>query len=183
MLTTVERLKNAMGVQGDALEDELLQIQIAASSQAIENYCKRSFKLQSYTERHSGNSRSSYINLRNYPVESIEEVATTGNPVGDYELLEEGRIYCSSGWPAGEHNIKVTYTAGYVLPVDATMDKPRTLPEVLELACIFHAQWMLRSPGVTAERVGDISVNYSAEGEGLPPTVVSLVSPYVGRWV
>lgn len=183
MLTTVERLKKALGIQGEAVEDELLQIQIAASSQVIENYCKRSFKLQSYNEQHSGNARSSYINLRNYPVQSIEEVAITGKYVGDYELLEEGRIYCPSGWPAGEHNIKVTYTAGYVLPVDATEEKPRTLPEVLELACIFHAQLMLRTPGVTAERVGDISVNYSSDGEGLPPTVVSLISPYVGRWV
>lgn len=183
MLTTVERLQKAMGIQGDSLEEEMLRIQIAASSQVIENYCKRSFKLQSYTERHSGNSRSSYINLRNYPVESVEEVDIPGKPIGEYELLEEGRIFCPSGWPAGEHNIKVTYTAGYVLPCDATTGKPRTLPEVLELACIFHSQWMLRTPGVTAERVGDISVNYSADGEGLPPTVISLISPYVGRWV
>ncbi|OMD05748.1 phage head-tail connector protein [Paenibacillus sp. FSL R5-0636] len=183
MLTTIDRLQKAMGVQGDSYEDEMLQIQIAASSQVIENYCKRSFKLQSYIERHSGNSSSSYINLRNYPVESIEEVVIPGKPVGDYELLEEGRIFCPSGWPVGEHNIKVTYTAGYVLPGDATTEKPRTLPEVLELACIFHSQLMLRTPGVTAERVGDISVNYSADGDGLPQTLVSLISPYVGRWV
>ncbi|WP_379142354.1 phage head-tail connector protein [Paenibacillus sp. sgz500992] len=183
MLTTVERLQKAMGILGDSLEDEMLQIQIVASSQAIENYCKRSFKLQSYTERHSGNSRSSYINLRNYPVENIEDVVIPGKPVGEYELLEEGRIFCPSGWPAGEHNIRVTYTAGYVLPCDANTEKPRTLPEVLELACIFHAQLMLRTPGVTAERVGDISVNYSAESEGMPPTVIALISPYVGRWV
>ncbi|WP_340004428.1 phage gp6-like head-tail connector protein [Paenibacillus sp. FSL K6-0276] len=183
MLTTVDRLQKAMGIQGDSLEEEMLQIQIAASSQAIENYCKRSFKLQSYTERHSGNSRSSYINLRNYPVKSIEQVVIPGKTVGEYEVLDEGRVFCPSGWPAGEQNINVTYTAGYVLPGDETEDNPRTLPEVLELACLFHAQLMLRTPGVTAERVGDISVNYSAESEGMPPTVVALISPYVGRWV
>ncbi|CAH1190315.1 hypothetical protein PAECIP111893_00271 [Paenibacillus plantiphilus] len=177
MLTTVERLRGIMPEMSEL--DDLLMLQIAAASAAIENYCKRSFRKQSYSERISGHVTSKYINLRNYPVHTIVEIPS----VWDYEILDEGRLYRPHGWPTGDHNISISYIGGYVLPKDATEENPRTLPEALELACLLYSQVLLRSPGVKSERVGDISVGYTDDSSSLPPAVISLISPYVGRWI
>ncbi|WP_440397189.1 phage gp6-like head-tail connector protein [Paenibacillus sp. SAF-054] len=173
-------MKGLLGLQADVFGDEMLTLQIASASSVIENRCKRQFKKQCYSERVSGDPRSKYINLRNYPVHSVEF------PSGwEYEVLEDGRIFRSAGWPSGENNIDVSYIAGYVLPGDATEEDPRTLPEPLELACLLLAQHGLRDPAIKSERVGDISVTYSDSPEEgrLPTAVDALISPYIGRWV
>lgn len=173
MLTTIDKLKESLGIPVDDHNfNGTLLLRIAAASQAIETYCKRSFRKQQYTERVSGYRNSKYINLRNYPVHEIIEC-----PLADYMILEEGRLYRSNGWPVGEHNLLIRYIGGYVLPGDATVDAPQTLPESLELACILYAQTMQRQPGVSSERVGDISVSYANE-EGLSSAVEALISPY-----
>ncbi|MEC0092880.1 head-tail connector protein [Paenibacillus macquariensis] len=177
MLTTIERFKSIQPYD-DGSTDDMIMLQISAASSRIEQHCKRSFKKQSYSERVSGYHNSKYINLRNYPIDSISEMNVEG-----YEILDEGRIYHSHGWPQGDHNIKVTYVGGYILPTDGTVDKPRTLPEPLELACLLYVQSLMRTPGIKSERVGDISVGYSDDSDSLPPAVASLISPYVGRWV
>ncbi|MHA6481067.1 head-tail connector protein [Paenibacillus sp. strain BS8-2] len=176
MLATLERLKGIMPeMEGN---EDLLTLQIAAASASIEQYCKRSFRKQEYAERISGYASSKYINLRNYPVHEIKGINVEG-----YELLDEGQLYRRGGWPCGDHNVTVSYIGGYVLPGEETTNDPRTLPKPLELACLLYAQMLLRSPGVKSERVGDISVTYADERTSLPPVVVALISPYVGRWV
>lgn len=179
MLATLGRLKKMMSIsESDTTMDDELILQIMAASITIESRCKRSFRKQEYTERISGFTNSKYLNLRNYPIHNISEVN-----VDDYEILDEGRLYRAQGWPQGEHNIIVTYEGGYVFPAEATTDNPRTLPEPLELACLLYVQILMRNPSVKTERVGDISVGYSDDSDSLPPAVLSLISPYVGRWV
>lgn len=180
MLTTLSRLKGLLGSVADTWGDDMLTLQIASASASIENRCKRQFKKQQYTEQISGDGRSKYINLRNYPIHSVEFPSDW-----DYRLLDDGRVYREAGWPTGDHNIQVNYIGGYVLPGDATTDEPRTLPEPLELACLLFAQLLLRDPGIRSERVGNINVTYAdtdADGR-LPSAVESLILPYVGRWV
>ncbi|WP_422659111.1 phage gp6-like head-tail connector protein [Paenibacillus sp. EC2-1] len=180
MLTTIHRLKGLLGSLADTWEDDMLTLQIASASSAIENRCKRHFKKQLYSERISGDATSKYINLRNYPIHNIESPSDW-----DFEVLDEGRLYRANGWHAGEHNILIRYVGGYVLPGDETESEPRTLPEPLELACLLLTQLMLRDPGIRSERVGNINVTYAdTDSEGrLPSAVESLISPYVGRWV
>lgn len=174
MLSTLERLKGLL----PEVPDDLLLLQAAAASISIEQYCKRSFRKQEYIERISGFRNSNYINLRNYPVHSITELNVTG-----YEILDDGRIYRSCGWPAGEHNLTAKYIGGYVLPGEETTESLRTLPEPIELACLLYTQMLLRTPGIKSERVGDISVTYGDDNANLPSSVIALISPYVGRWV
>ncbi|QCT02719.1 hypothetical protein E6C60_2004 [Paenibacillus algicola] len=180
MLTTLPRLKGLLGPPVDAMGDEMLMLHIASASSAIEKRCKRRFKKQRYTERISGDRKSKYINLQNYPVHDIELPSDW-----NYEVLEDGRVYRAEGWPVGDHNITVSYTGGYVLPGDASEEQPRTLPESLELACLLLCQIMIRTPGIRTERVGDLSVTYEDSGfDGcLPRPVESLITGYVGRWV
>ncbi|WP_088832631.1 phage gp6-like head-tail connector protein [Paenibacillus tyrfis] len=185
MLTTLERFKELL--QGEYGPDAELKIYLLAASQAIESFCKRSFRKQQYTERLSG-YKSDYINLRNFPVASVESLTGPTGEITDYEILSEGRLYRSSGWPIGKHNIQVAYTGGYVLPGDTTPDNPRTLPESIELACLFLAKTTLSGQlGIAAERFGDYSVTYNVKTDGsgfeLPGAVISLISPYIGRWV
>ncbi|TCZ76173.1 phage gp6-like head-tail connector protein [Paenibacillus albiflavus] len=180
MLTTLEKVKKVLSVEDDS-QDGTLTLQILAASQAVENHCKRSFRRQTYIEIHSGGWN--YISLRNYPVIEITSIKNGNEPVNGYQILSDGMVYRDK-WPSGAHNLTVTYEAGYVLPSEATTDNPRTLPEAVELACIFLVQHFVNTPvGVKSERVGDISVSYSDyEGE-LPAVVISLLNPYVGRWV
>ncbi|WP_339321379.1 phage gp6-like head-tail connector protein [Paenibacillus sp. FSL W8-0194] len=180
MLTTLDRLKGILGPQADVWGDDMLTLQIASASSTIENYCKRHFKKQRYSERVSGHSNSKYLNLRNYPIYSVELPSDW-----DFEVLDDGRLFRAEGWPQGEHNIQVSYIGGYVLPGDATEEEPRTLPEPLELACLLLAQQGLRDPSIRSERVGDISITYADAGEDgrLPGAVEALISPFVGRWV
>lgn len=173
MLASVERLQKMIPDE----EPEMLEMVLLSASQVIEQFCKRDFKKKLYREKISGTPVSKYINLRNYPIHSIEHINVSG-----YEVLDEGRLYHFAGWPKGDHNIDVEYIGGYVLPGDATVTEPQTLPRSIELACLLLAQTLLRNPGVKSERVGDLSVTYSDE-QGLPAAVKALVSPYVGRWV
>lgn len=173
MLTTLEQFKK-FGI----IEDEsILSLYIAASSQVIENYCKRSFKRQTYTEILDGTG-SPYLVLRNYPVHS----GTARYDKHEIELQpnEDGMIYLPDGWPTGTRNITVTYEAGYILPGETN----RTLPEAIEIACVFAVQGVMQNPsGIKSERVGDISVSYGDGDAMLSSTVKSLLAPYVGRWV
>lgn len=186
MLTTLDRLKKSMGIPlDDTSMDEQLILQLITASQAIENRCMRSFKKGSYTDIASGDPKSKYINLVNSPLHLVQAVNTEDGPVTGFIILADGRLFRKNGWPCGEHNITVTYEAGYTLPEDATPESPKTLPAPLELACILYAQTMMRAPGVTSERVGDISVSYASNDDvnNMPAAVFALIQPYIGRWV
>ncbi|BFH10690.1 phage gp6-like head-tail connector protein [Paenibacillus melissococcoides] len=184
MLTTLERLKGLLGPEAETWGDDMLMLHIASVSAAIENYCKRNFKKQLYTERVSGYASSRYINLRNYPVHQITQISA----VSDYDILDDGRLYCPAGWPTGDHNIEVSYIGGYVLPSDAMPDEPRTLPEPLEIACLMYAKSLCERQfipvGIQKEQLGEMSVTYAQQqtDKDMPPVVTALITPYVGRW-
>lgn len=183
MLTTLSRAKSMFGIPDDDQSRDLeLTLLISAASGAIENYCRRSFGLKQYQEEKYDGIKGNNLSLQQYPIREISSVAICNSLITDYEvIMERGMLFRANGWIAGQRNIAVTYTAGYVLPDDATEENPSTLPEPLELACLLYAQMLQRQPGVTAERVGDLSVTYANDGIGLPSPVKSLISPY-RRW-
>ncbi|ALA41358.1 hypothetical protein ABE82_07430 [Paenibacillus peoriae] len=184
MLTTIAKVKGQLGIPiEDTSEDNNLNMYIMAASQAIESFCRRSFKKQTYTEVLDG-SGSSFLVLRNFPV--FSGVATMDKDQFAVEANEDGILFLPKGWNTGQRSITVRYEAGYVLPGDDSADNPRTLPEAVEVACIFVVQGMLQNPtaiGVKSERVGDVSVTYGDTDALFSSTVQALLSPYVGRWV
>lgn len=194
MLTTLAKAKQLLGIPvDDDSQDEELTMLLTAASAAIEERCRRSFGKQKYTGEVYNGVRSKYLCLRNYPIVSVDSVQSAGQPLVDVELVpDKGMLYRSAGWPCGERSITVTYTAGYVLPKDGTVEAPQTLPETLEVACIFFAKIMLEGQyGVESERIGDYSVKYMGTGGSsntthstntetpLPPAVESLVRMHV----
>lgn len=178
MLTTLAKAR-LLGVDpADDLSDTELTALLAVASAAIEEKCRRKFKLQEYTGRVNG-MRGQYLYLPNYPVHSISVYESPERPYEDVETLDNGVFFRRYGWPGGERGLSVIYTAGYVLPMDATDDNPSTLPETLEYACVLMAKHLQREHGVTSERVGDISVTYAANEADMPMAVKSLIAPHV----
>lgn len=188
MLTTLAKAKILLQVPPeDTTEDLFIISLLTASSSAIEDYCDRSFRFQPYTYGKYNGVRGSYLLLPNYPIHAVSLLqfrTQDAEQPGSYEIVSDrGMLFRSCGWPCGERSITVSYTAGYVLPGEDPIEGIPPLPESLELACILLAQTLAREPGVTAERVGDISVSYAAnDGAGLPSAVKALINPH-RRWL
>ncbi|WP_218154757.1 phage gp6-like head-tail connector protein [Paenibacillus sp. UNC496MF] len=155
----MERLK---GMPGFAMYDaDYLTLLIAAASAQIEAYLNRKLALQEVTERKNGSEASPYLHLSRYPIVGEVTAEVCGEPLDDVDVLnpELGRLYRKGGWPSGIGNVRVTYTGGYILPGNDDSN----LPDNIELACILEVQQLMRTPGVTSERVGEISVTYATE--------------------
>jgi len=148
-LMTLADLKSLSGIAPeDVSNDGKLQFLINAASQEIENILGRKLKKSQYTEKVKGNNRLT-LRVKNYPLLEVESIKIDGSTVNvsDYFFVESGIIEGSRPWMGSglttgisnitiqrSNNIEIAYTAGYVLPKDATTLEPRTLPYDLELA-------------------------------------------------
>lgn len=170
-LTTVERLKLELGIdQDDTSQDDHLRMLINVVSGAIEAELNRDLGLAEVTELLSGYGRQR-LNLRRFPIVDVDTATIDGVEVDDYKILpgELGQLWRKNGWPlsasrygdltidadpfTADLNVEITYTGGYVLPKDATGQNPRTLPWVIEGACLRLAIDMHnRGPGLSSEQ-------------------------------
>lgn len=125
-LTTLAEVKAYLGITGTT-SDVLLQSLITAASQAIANYCNRTFQVTAYNEMRSGNGNSEFVTL-GYPITSVSSVTVNGNTIpsagnawprngysnGEWSITIDG--YCV---PRGRKNVALSYSAGYaVIPAD-----------------------------------------------------------------
>ena len=143
-LTTIDKLKEALGEKSD-LDDVRLTRLLTAASEYIEAYCGRDFLSASHTEYHDGTGTDS-LQLRHYPIIGTPVVLESGgalvvgqdpsaSPAPDVLIYpEEGRLVRNYGIWYGYHNYyKVTYTAGYA-----------AVPAAIIQACIDLASLMAR---------------------------------------
>ncbi|AIQ63310.1 hypothetical protein PSTEL_09650 [Paenibacillus stellifer] len=172
MLTTVERARTML--RADPSEDEFLGILIPAASAAIETFCNRSFGRAEFTEWVDVQQGGAL--LRNYPIEAVTSI-DGDTAVEGYTIAKDRGMISKPGWFC-ERPVQVVYTAGYILPSDATGDEAATLPADIEYACVLMVQQIQREPGITSERVGDISVTYGQADGTIPAAVRALVGPY-----
>jgi uncharacterized phiE125 gp8 family phage protein len=195
-LTTLTAVKEYLKITSTD-KDGLFERLINSASDAIEKFCDRKFKKREYAnEKHKGNNRQ-LLRLNHYPIVSVSSVTVNGNTYTqnvDFELDEEdaeaGMLFREEGWPASNYvggltqdptarkrNIKVTYTAGYVLPKDDDAQDPRTLPYDLEQACILLVQYYYKTD------IADFSTVFGEAGQvikpsAMPPHVVKLIKKY-----
>lgn len=202
-LTTLEAVKVAIGIdltEEDTQRDAALIQLINAASAWLETKLGRKLGRQTYTENKvaPGTQR---LTLEQYPIISITSVTdtTTGAAVKDYDFSDEGEIgvvFREEGWTYRGHigglsydfiaprrYLQVVYTAGYVLPKDATADDPATLPADLE-AIIWNMvaqQWAIAendAAGLSAFSISDVSWTFD---KNISQTWQDVISLY-RRW-
>lgn len=179
MLTTLNRAKPFLGIPLEVVEHDMtLELALSASSVAIERECNRELGMKVSKQIIDG-SGTKFLRLRNFPIHSVSMLKDKGTIVGLDEFsieAESGMLFRRSGWTHGARTIEVEYLSGYILPNDTEDATEATLPRNYELACILYAQTLMQTPGVSSERVGDISVNYTALASGdLPAAVAALI--------
>lgn len=127
-LTTIERIKDRLGIDGLTFDDVLTRMILSATAR-IEAMCGRRFVQGTYThELHDGSdiggTRRRFLVLKNAPVSTISTIeyqaGTNSNP--DWRELDEdlyhadlanGLVDVPGGLPAGFQNIRITYTGGF----------------------------------------------------------------------
>ena len=151
-LTTLERLKLALGISADDVaDDDFLILLINSASSWLERQLGRKLGRNDYEETYQPSGRQKQL-VKNYPITKIYQI-DFGRQVIDASLYvfddvglgEYGIIWKDDGWPyqgyqaglaydvvAVSRNLTIKYQAGYVLPKDATPDNPSTLPADLE---------------------------------------------------
>jgi hypothetical protein len=159
-------------------DDNLIQGLINACSTAIENYCRRSFKTQIYSEYYDGTGTKS-INLKNYPVTAVSAVAIDGVTVANTSYIcktDQGVLVrkaapipglrIGANWPIGDWNIKVDYTGGYA-----------TIPADVELACkMFVAAVYKADIAAFSTTFND---GFVFKSDAIPVQVKFMLQPYV----
>lgn len=178
-LTTLDRVKNRLGLK-ETNFDILLEQIINSVTDWIEGECgKRRFKETSYSnEIYDGSmlrERKNYLALRHAPANSISLLQYNAGLISspywinflsdEYQLLDkEGMIYAPAGVPAGRRNIKVSYVAGYKIDFSHDIDITKhTLPfDVSNLAERMAVKEFKRREdvGKSGETLGDATVNY-----------------------
>lgn len=183
-LTTLETVKEMLGIpaeESDPQVDNVLIRLINAASAWVETMTERKLGKNDYRQKCRGTGSQELV-LKHYPIVSVQSVAEIGSgkvlPPESYDFDEKGDIgvlYRESGWPyrgylgglsgdflAPQRYLLVEYTAGYVLPKDATADSPCTLPADLESLVweMVEQEYQLRingAQGLAAFSISDVS--------------------------
>jgi uncharacterized phiE125 gp8 family phage protein len=179
-LTSLSTAKEYLGISGTS-KDDLIRRLINASTEYIENYCKRRFISTTHTnEMYDGNNYSE-IQLKNYPIVSVSSLQyrdsldysgggswESVNASDYYYEADTGRVYVVSGnlsfesgisqrgFNHGFRNWRVTYIAGYA-----------TIPYDLEEACLQLINYLYKNAkakGVHSERLGEYAITWFQTG-------------------
>lgn len=203
-LTTLEALKVFMGLDPGDTEDTqrdnaLVQL-INSASAWLETQLGRKLGKRSYREKHIAPGTQRLV-LEQWPILEIAKITDTdyNTEITGYDYDEQGEIgvvYREDGWTYHGHigglsrdyiaprrYLLVEYTAGYVLPKDATDDNPSTLPSDLE-AVIWNmvaqqsAIMENDAAGLSAFSISDVSWTFD---KNISDTWASVISSY-RRW-
>jgi hypothetical protein len=153
-LTTLDDMKTMLGIQPDDIDpqrDMIIVNLINFVSAWVERMTGRNLGKQTYVQHYVASGAQELVLLQ-WPILSVDYVKDTrSGEIIDPELYdfnvtgEIGVLYKDNGWPlrgfrgglafdivAHMRSLEVKYTAGYVLPKDATKDEPATLPADLQ---------------------------------------------------
>lgn len=159
MLTTLATLKQQLGVDVDLYDQMLIRL-IRAATDAIESECRREFTRREYVEMFYPMERR--LILAGYPVDEVIEVLVDGDAYTDHDVDEaRGFLYPARGDTWGRE-VRVTYTAGYILPPSDERD----LPYDLENACIVLAATSYNTDavaGIRSEQVEQLRIQYEPQ--------------------
>ena len=142
--------------------------------------------------------------VENYPIVAVEEIKQAGEIIdpGLYDITVRGNagvIYKDDGWTyygfphgltgdamTGSRNITVRYTAGYILPWEATDEAPTDLPADLEGLAQEMVQYIFGklesggSSGLKAFSISDVRWEWSDE---TPSSWQDIINQYKRVWL
>jgi hypothetical protein len=162
------------------VQDEIMRL-INYWSSFVEQATNTTFAIREYVETYRGSTHPT-LTLKHYPIKEVsklEQISSTGEVVYEYDVealmsmtneqdLLNGMLYFEPSWGMRSttigiipeafvrlRSIRVTYTAGYVLPKDATEDVPSTLPSSLEelVAELVKAQFIQNTDAIRANNL------------------------------
>lgn len=168
-LTTLEAVKSYLKIPiGTTVDDDTLEDLINACSSAIEDYCERKFKEQTFTEEYDGTG-TRYLLLQQYPVNAVNAVSVDDIFLDPSEFKANksfGKlIRMKSIWPRGDINIAVTYTAGL-----------SEIPASLELACKHFVMSFYKTD--VASFSTTFTDGFVFRADSMPSQVKMLIQPY-----
>ena len=168
----------------DNTQDSILTRKINTFSDFMEKQLDRKLGKQDYDQYYPGTGRQMLV-LDQSPIVGTPDIyinevllETTEYQIADRDK-EAGIIFKPNGWSwegyysgivgeptAPKRNIRVQYTAGYVLPKDETEENPRTLPyDIEDLALQFIAEDYYKngSQGLNSFSISDVKWQWSNE--------------------
>ena len=198
-LTTLDRMKLMLSLDDETDERTctLVELLVNKASSWVEQQVGRPLGKNTYREFYEADGQQELVTLK-YPIISVDYVKEAGRLVPperyDYgQTANIGVIYRDDGWlRAGyrrglandiietKRNIEVCYTAGYVLPKDATDEEPQTLPADLEglvwdMVSQAYANMQSGSQGLKSFSISDVSWTFD---KSTPEAWLQLVNLY-----
>ena len=193
-----------MGIpEEDTGSDNVLLQLINQASASIERALGRKLRRSIYVERLKGTG-TQYLMVENYPIVSVAFIKQAGVLIdpGLYDITVQGNagvIYKDDGWTyygypqglagdlmTGSRNIEVQYTAGYILPWEATEEMPADLPADLEGLAQEMVQYAFGklesggSAGLKAFAISDVRWEWS---EDTPSSWQAVIDQYKRVWI
>ncbi len=201
-LTTLDRMKLMLSLDDETDERTctLIELLINKASSWVEQQVGRPLGKNIYREFYEADGQQELVTLK-YPIISVDYVKEAGRLVPP-ELYDYGQtsnigvIYRDDGWlRAGyrrglandiietKRNIEVRYTAGYVLPKDATDEEPQTLPADLEglvwdMVSQAYANMQNGSQGLKSFSISDVSWTFDKSTPAAWLQIVNLYRRY-----
>ncbi len=201
-LTTLERVKLMLGLSdvNDERINMILSLLIDKASAWVERQTGRHLGRDTYQQRYAADGQQELVTLE-YPIIKVEFVKEDGRLVdpGLYDYGQTGNIgviYRDDGWlkasyrrglaydsVATKRNIEVRYTAGYVLPKDATADDPQTLPAdleglVWEMVAQAYTSLQNGSQGLTSFSISDVTWAFDKSTPAAWSQIINLYKRY-----
>ena len=198
-LTTLDRMKLMLSLDNETDERTctLIELLINKASSWVEQKVGRPLGKNTYREFYEADGQQELVTLK-YPIVSVDYIMENGRLVPpelyDYgQTANIGVIYRDDGWlRAGyrrglandiiesKRNIEVRYTAGYVLPKDATDEEPQTLPADLEglvwdMVPQAYVNMLNGSQGLKSFSISDVSWTFD---KSTPDAWLQLVNLY-----
>ena len=201
-LTTLDRMKLMLSLDDETDERTctLVELLVNKASSWVEQQVGRPLGKNTYREFYEADGQQELVTLK-YPIVSVDYVKEGGRLVPpelyDYgQTANIGVIYRDDGWlRAGyrrglandiietKRNIEVCYTAGYVLPKDATDEEPQTLPADLEglvwdMVSQAYANMQNGSQGLKSFSISDVSWTFDKSTPAAWLQIVNLYRRY-----
>jgi len=196
-LTTVQRIKDRLGITSTGFDTLILRL-INAATDFIETYCNRKFMEQTYTnEVYTINyPGTEFLMLKQAPVSVLTSLEYRAGMPSDpnytafirdnYELVEDGksgivRIY--GGVPKGVDVIRATYTAGYKIDWANFGSSSHTLPADLTELCeriVIRTFKRREAEGKTRQSYEGGLIEWQQK---LPDEDQQILNKYVRQWL